>query len=269
MKKETVEFCPNYYWYDEKDIIKSEEYVLRLNIENYYEVSSNKKIYVFYKNKIYQLEKEEELLKLFELFKSRERIIIPEDKLNEFNQFVLPKIKNLKLENIPQEVATEAMVVNKLAVKILLDSDDKENILLQPKFCYNNYEFNILESGYKTYVKENNIIRDIPAETEVIKRIFTDGFELVSGRKEFVMRKEDDMYNFLQNKIEGYMNDFEVLATDKFKNKQIRQPKISNIGIRIDNGLLELDISKVNFDLDEIKNILKDYQIKKKYQKLK
>ena len=55
------------------------------------------------------------------------------------------------------------------------------------------------------------------------------------------------------------MNDFEVLATDKFKNKQIKQPKISNIGIRIDNGLLELDISKINIDISEIKDILNDF----------
>ena len=119
-----------------------------------------------------------------------------------------------------------------------------------------DYEFNILESGYKTYVKENNIVRDVPAETEVIKRIFMDGFELVSGRKQFIMKNADDMYEFLLHKIQGYMNDFEVLATDKFKNKQIKQPKISNIGIRIDNGLLELDISKINIDISEIKDIL-------------
>ena len=69
--------------------------------------------------------------------------------------------------------------------------------------------------------------------------------------------------------IEGYMNDYEVLATDGFKNKQIKQPKISNIGIKINNGLLELDISKINIDISEIKDILKDYHVKKKYHKLK
>ena len=96
-----------------------------------------------------------------------------------------------------------------------------------------------------------------------------DGFGLVFGKKEFIMKNSDDIYEFLLNKIEGYMNDFEVLATDKFKNKQVRQPKISNIGIRVDNGLLELDISKINIDISEIKDILKDYRIKKKYHKLK
>ena len=269
--KEKVQI-PHYnywYYYDNEESEESEEYVLKLNIQDYITLESINKIYVFYKNKIYTMEKEKNLIKLFEMFKKQDKILIPEDKLEEFEKIVLPQIKLFKTENLPEEIVKEALVVNKLASKILLDVDDKGNILLELKFCYMDYEFNILESGYKTYVKQNNIIRDIPAETEVLKRIFMDGFELVYGRKEFIMKKSDDIYEFLLHKIEGYMNDFEVLATDKFKNKQIMKPKISNIGIRIDNGLLELDISKINIDINEIKDILKDYNIKKKYHKLK
>ena len=175
-----------------------------------------------------------DIVKIFDMFEKQDKILIPEDKLNEFKDVVLPQIKFLKTENLPENIAKEALIVNKLASKILLDVDDNGNIMLELKFCYMDYEFNILERGYKTYVKENNIVRDIPAETEVIKKIFMDGFELVSGRKQFIMKNTDDMYEFLLHKIQGYMNDFEVLATDKFKNKQIKQPKISNIGIKID-----------------------------------
>ena len=53
-----------------------------------------------------------------------------------------------------------------------------------------------------------------------------DGFEPDATKKKFVMKNDEDMYEFLRQRIEGYMNDFEVLATDKFKNKQIKQPKI-------------------------------------------
>lgn len=259
----------NYWYYEDDEPEESEEYVLKLNIQDYLTLESINRIYVFYQNKIYTMEKEKRLIKTFEIFQRQDKILIPEDKLGEFKEFVLPQLRAFETENLPEEIVKEAIVVNKLACKILLDADDKGNIMLELKFCYLDYEFNILESGYKTYVKQHNIIRDVPAETEVIKRIFMDGFELVSGRKEFIMKNSDDIYEFLVHKIEGYMNDFEVLATDKFKNKQIKQPKISNIGIRIDNGLLELDISKINIDISEIKDILKDYNIKKKYHKLK
>lgn len=270
LKKEKVEIPMYRSWYYEgEEILESEEYVLKLNIEDYSIVLSNSKIYIFYNNKIYKMEKDKNLLKLFEMFGRDDKILIPEDKLDEFKKIVLTQIKYIKTEELPEQIAKEVLIVNKLASKILLDVDDKGNIMLELKFCYMDYEFNILESGYKNYVKENNIVRDVPAETEILKRLFIDGFELVIGRKQFIMKNLDDIYEFLLHKIEGYMNDFEVLATDKFKNKQIKQPKISNIGIRIDNGLLELDISKINIDISEIKDILKDYNIKKKYHKLK
>lgn len=268
LKKETVAIPKYNYWYSD-ETEESEEYVLRLNIEDYDILLSNSKIYVFYNNKIYTMEKDKYMLNLFDLFSRQEQILIPEDKLEEFKQYVLPQLKYIKVEELPAQITKEGILVNQLASKILLDADEKGNILLELKFCYMDYEFNILESGYKTYVKEHNIVRDIPSEAEVIKRIFMDGFELVSGRKQFIMKNTDNIYEFLSHTIESYMNDFEVLATDKFKNKQIKQPKISNIGIKIDNGLLELDISKINIDISEIKDILKDYNIKKKYHKLK
>ena len=269
LKKEEVKIQNYNCWEDEVEEEISEEYILQLNIKDYFTLESLNKIYVFYQNKIYTMKKEENLIKIFEMFARSNKLLIPEDKLAEFEKVVLPQIKLFKTENLPEEIEKEAIVVNDLASKILLDVDDKGNILLGLRFCYMDYEFNILDNGYKQYVKQYNIIRDIPAEKEVIKRIFMDGFEPVKGRKEFIMKNSDDIYDFLLHKIEGYMKDFEVLATDKFKNKQIKQPKISNIGIRIDNGLLELDISKININISEIKDILKDYNIKKKYHKLK
>lgn len=269
IQKEKVKIQSYNYWYD-YDIEEktSEEYVLRLNISNYLVFFSDKYIYILYDKKIYKKDKDVNLVKLLETLRGEDYILIPEDKLNDFTRFVVPKI-HLKTDNLPQEIAKEAEVVNELSSKILLDVDDMGNIILELNFCYKDYEFNVLENGYETYVNEHNIVRDVPAETEVIKRIFMDGFELLPNRNHFVMKSENDIYEFLSYKIEGYMNDFEVLATDKFRNKEIKQPKISNIGIRIDNGLLELDLSKVNIDISEIKGVLKDYSIKKKYHKLK
>ncbi len=272
LKKEKVmiQNTYNYYWYyNDEEPKESEEYVLELNIKDYSVLLSNKKVYIFYNGKIYLIAKDEKIMRLIDMFERQEQILIPEDKLDDFKEFVLPQIKDLKTENLPENIVKEALVVDKLASKILLDVDDSGNIMLELKFCYMDYEFNVLENGYQKYVEENNIVRDVPAETEVIKRIFLDGFELIPGSRNFVMENTDETYEFLSHKIEGYMNDFEVLATDKFKNKQIKQPKISNIGIRIDNGLLELDISKMNINVNEIKDILKDYKIKKKYHKLK
>ena len=270
-KKEKIKNPINDYnlYYENNNTEEIEEYILKLNITNYLFFTSYKKIYILYEKEIYTTDYEKNIIELLELFDKQDMILIPEDRLEEFKEYVLPRIKYIKLEELPKEITKDGLIISKLASKILLDIDEQGNIMLELKFCYMDYEFNILENDYKTYVKQNNIIRDIPAEIKIIQRIFMDGFKLVTGKKEFIMQNTDDIYNFLLNKIESYMNDFEVLATDKLKNKKIKQPRISNIGIRIYNGLLELDISKINIDINEIKSVLKDYNIKKRYYKLK
>ena len=261
------DFAVSYYY--EPSMKESEEYVLKINPEEYMYLITDKKVYLFSNHKIYPIDNTKNLRDMLDMFDLNNKIIIPEDRLEEFKKKVFPHIRNLKIENLPEEQSTQTLVVDKLASKILLDVDDNGDVLLELRFCYQNYEYNILEKNYEKYIQENNIVRDVPAEKEVLKRIFMDGFEPDATKKKFVMKNDEDMYEFLRQRIEGYMNDFEVLATDKFKNKQIKQPKISNIGIRINNGLLELDISKMNIDISEIKDVLKDYNIKKRYHKLK
>ena len=260
LSREKVQI-PNYSFWSDETSYESEEYVLKLNIEDFDVLFSKDKIYIFYKNEIYVQNKDINIVELFKLFRATNKILIPEDKLEEFKETVLSHLKYFETNNLPEKIEKEVLVVDKLGSKILLDTDDNGNILLELKFCYKDYEINVLD---KNSIKNKDIVRDIPSETEVVKRLFMDGFEIINGRKEFIMKNPDDMYDFLQYKIEEYMNDYEVLATDRFKNKQIKQPKISNIGIRIDNGLLEIDFSKINIDINEIKDILKDYQIKKK-----
>ena len=85
----------------------------------------------------------------------------------------------------------------------------------------------------------------------------------------FILPDNDKIYNFLANDIEIYMQRFEVLATDNFKSKEIRKPKIGTIGVRVENNLLSIDFKKLNIDINEIKDVMQKYQLKKKYYRLK
>lgn len=92
VQKENVKTYNYFYWETEHEKI-SNEYVLRLNISNYLCFYSNKNIYIYYKAKIYVKPKETNLLKLLGLFKRKEFILMPEDKLSEFGKFVFPKVR--------------------------------------------------------------------------------------------------------------------------------------------------------------------------------
>lgn len=249
-----------------------DEYKMKINLQNYNYISSNKYLYVFYKNEIYIIDKiqNSKLENILEIFRYSDTILIPSDMINEFRDYVFNELdKYIQTTNLPKEIIKEAIISNKLASKIYLDLDEKDNIILELKFCYLDYEFNILNSDYKKQIEKNNIVRNIIEETKVLERLFYDGFELLNGKNYFILKDQDATYDFLSEKVEGYMNDFEVLVTDKFKNKKIRNTRISNVSVRLENGLLELDISKIDISIDEIKDVLKSYNIKKKYYKLK
>ena len=265
------------------------ERTLSLNQDISRNYKSKKNIYVLDASKIYSLERTNKLDTLIELFSYDSEILIPNDKISEFSTYILPQIDEFILdeqldynedkedddinedsgENVPKIDSKNDLVVNKLASKAFLDLDAKNNITLTLKFCYLDSEFNILDPNHKKYVDENNITRNLSAERDVLKRLFLDGFEIEPKKDYFVLKNPDFVYDFLSEKIEGYMNDFEVLATDKFKTKKIKKTKITNVGVKVDGGLLQVDMSNMDIDMDEMKKVIQSYNLKKKYYKLK
>lgn len=251
---------------------KEDECTLKINIKKYDYIETNKYFYIFLKHKIYKIDKKEnkELSVILPLFKYHNEVFIPQDKYPDFSTYVMPKLnKYIENINLPVETIKEGLIVNNLASKIYLDLDEKGNIMLELKFCYLDKEFNLLDPSAIDYINKNEIVRNIPEERKVIQRIFMDGFELNNKRTYFLLKNEDYIYDFLSNKINDYMKDFEVLATDKLKNRQVRKAQISSVSVKLETGLLELDISKIDIDISEIKNVLKNYNVKKKYYKLK
>lgn len=249
-----------------------EEYSLKLNINDYKYIESPSYIYVLYNGKIYSIENSQSNLELLRTFESNNEVLVPKDKKEEFSTYVLPKLEKYMdfSANVEEnENKNNQIDINKLASKVYLDLDEKGNIKLKLNFCYSDTEFNVLEKDYENYIKEKNIKRNIVEERKVLERLFTDGFEIVKNKDYFVLKEEDYIYEFLVEKVENYMNDFEVLVTDVFKNKKVRKPRISNISVKVESGLLEMDMSKIDIDTDEIKKILQSYNIKKKYHKLK
>ena len=84
-------------------------------------------------------------------------------------------------------------------------------------------------------------------------------------KSNLILTNEDYIYDFLKGGIEEFLRRFEVLATDSFKNNQIIIPKMNSIGVKIENNLLSIDLSGLDFDKSEIEEIMKKYSLKKKY----
>ena len=84
-----------------------------------------------------------------------------------------------------------------------------------------------------------------------------------------ITNNAEDIYYFIKNILPELNNYCEVFVSEEIKN--INKPKnISlNIGIRLKNDLLEIDLDSVNVSKDEIKDILYAIERKKSYHRLK
>lgn len=151
---------------------------------------------------------------------------------------------------------------SKLGVKVYLEFNDKNYIIAKVTFCYGEEEFNPLE-------EQPNIPRSVLEEAESLNVFRKTGFMLDKQNARFVLTDDEKIYNFLSEDINEYMQKFEVLATDEFKEKQIKKPKMGTLGVRIENNLLNVDLDNFNFDKKELVEILEKYKLKKKYHRLK
>ena len=176
---------------------------------------------------------------------------------------MFPKVRDkIETEKLKEE-EIEKYIPKELYVKVFLDYNEKNYITADIKFIYGEKEFNPLLE------QELNIPRDIAKEDEVLELFRKSGFMLDIENARLILVKDEFIYQFLSEDIEKYMKKFEVLATDNFKQKEIKKPKIASLGVRIENNLLNIDFSNLDFDPKEIKEIMQKYHEKKKYHRLR
>lgn len=250
--------------------IDEEKYVIIPNIE-IYKVSiivGKKYKYILDDNKIYRCSKEFEksTLKLLELFRKNyiTELELGKKELTQLFSIVIPRVGDaIELDDFVEN-EIKMYKPKKLIVKLFLDYDQNDYLVADVKFIYENNEFNPLNERIKIEFPRNMI-----EETKVMNIFRKTGFMLDTKNLRFILPDNDNIYNFLTNDIKYYMDNFEVMVTDNFKKKQIKEPKIGNIGVRVENNLLSIDLDNLEIDVKELEDALEKYSLKKKYYRLK
>ena len=245
------------------------EYALIPNIDIYeYETIEGKDhTYFLMDNILYECDQKfkDTTLKLLQVYRNNftNRIVFPKAELSSLFSVVFPKVRDkIATDNLSKE-ETEKYIPKELYVKVYLDYNESGYITADIKFVYGDQEFNpLLEQELK-------LPRDIAKEDEVLEIFRKSGFMLEVEKARLILVNEDAIYQFLSIDIENYMKKFEVLATDNFKQKEIKKPKIGALGVRIENNLLNIDFSNLDFDPSELKEIMEKYHLKKKFHRLK
>lgn len=245
------------------------DYILTPNIDvfSYDILQGSSYLYMLTKNALYRCDKtfEETILKLLNVYRENytPQIRFKREELPSFCSLVYPKLKGeISLDKLDEGIINK-YVPQELYIKLYLDYDKNNYITADIKFVYGDVEFNPL--------KDTNIsvARDVSKENEYLDIFVNTGFMLDKENGRLILADEEKIYNFLSEEIGLYMHKFEVLATDTFKQREIKKPKIGNIGIKLENDLLKIDLSKIDFDIEEIRSIMQKYKLKKRYHRLK
>ena len=246
------------------------EYALSSNVDiiKTNKVEGKRYIYLLINNSLYRCDKnfKNTILKLLEALKLNysSEVKLSREQLPQLFSIIVPKIKdNLKINEENRE-ELKKYIPQKLTSRLYLDFDENNYLTADLKFIYDGVEYNPLEEKIK-----KQISRNIIEETISLNILRKTGFMLDSKNFRFVLTDDEKIYEFIKDELDVYLGHFEILATEKFNTKKLKQPKLSTLGIKIENNLLEIDLKSLNIDTKELIEIMEKYKLKKKYHRLK
>lgn len=201
-------------------------------------------------------------LDFFSKIKSN-KLIFDEAVLPDYFSVIHPFISDYVSVDALGKDLIEMYKPKELAVKVLLDMNKAGSVIADIRFCYGEFEFNPFEDTHF------EVARNKRSEDEVMQIFHNSGFQIHFENKNMQLADEERIYGFLTSDIAYYTEKFEVLVTDSLKSRKLKQPKLSTLGVRVTNDLLEIQLSDADFDFSELTEIMKRYQLKKKYYRLK
>lgn len=223
--------------------------------------------YFLQNNNLYKCSKsfDKNVLTLLNIFKVNftKEIPLKKTEFADFYSLIIPAMKdNFSLNKIDKE-SLEKYLPKELKVKVFLDINQSNFVTADVKFKYDNFEFSPFENIDKL------IPRNAVEESKALDLFKNAGFMLDIKNNKLILTSEDRIYDFLKVGVEEFIKRFEVLATEDFKSRQIISPKLSSIGVKIENNLLSIDLSEIDIDKSEFEEIMKKYSLKKRFHRLK
>lgn len=195
---------------------------------------------------------------------NREPLVFKGSQKNKFLEVVLPKISEIMELTVPEELQ-DRFITENLEPTIYLDRA-KNNIRAELKFKYGEHEFNAFDNpSAANFI----IVRQPQKEDYYLEYLEKLGF--VPKSHSFIMRNEDDIYEFLTSTIHDLAKECELYYSDDFKKINIKSPGSFKAGLRVSTGvdLLEMDLNYEEVPKDELQDLFRSYRMKKKYYRLK
>lgn len=181
-----------------------------------------------------------------------------------FLEDVLPKLHDTIEIEIPEELKSRYLDLD-LQASIYFDKYN-ESIKAELHFIYGEHEFNCFEDPrIANYI----IVRKKEQEYEIMHLLEELDFEPHSSF--YLLKNDNSIFEFLQGGIERLAESCKLFYSEDFKKIGIRGGGNFKIGLRVssDIDLLEMDIDYDNIPKEELRELFRSFQLKKKYYRLR
>lgn len=208
----------------------------------------------------YQLDAYGHMYTLYSNFKDN-RIFVSKDDYEDFYHYcILPNYKYIEIKDM--DVLPPIAKQEIIHVDIYGDLGKKETL-----------EFNAI--GYTESKQQMELIsnEEYPQNftTELITTVLNNYASEYNkeDHKAYMNLAFDSTFDFINQGLERLRPYCDIYVSDSLKKigKATRYRMVA--GVRIHNDLLEIDLESIDFDINEISNILKEYRKKKRYYRLK
>ena len=236
---------------------QNEDYVLDVNITKDLIPLTNNLEYILWENQVYHLNQDYRKLLTTLIEDEVQTLIFSKDDLHTFSEGILPIIKNeVKISSDIEQISD----LSKPDVKLYFDIN-RSDVTCKIKLDYKKAEIDYFDQN-------EEILRDIPFEKDIIKDLTKFGFEIVKDK--IILTDLEQIVYFLEAGLDELITKYQVFTSEKLKTTNIKKKLgiFGNFTIGQDN-ILHYDFDLGDIDSQEFSNLLSSLRQKKKYHKLK
>ncbi|MNO16906.1 ATP-dependent helicase HepA [compost metagenome] len=214
---------------------------------------------------------EEQCHQLYELLKmlaasNRRHIQVVRDQIEPFMEKVLPGLRKLGAVDISDDIARR-MVQTKLKARLYLDRV-KDRLLASLEFQYGNIVINPLEQGSTHRGADLILLRDVDLEEQILGMMTESSF--VQTESGYFLDDEESEYDFLYHVVPRLEELLDIYATSAVKVRIVSISVPPKIVVNVDERTdwLEIKFSLNGISENEIREVIRSLEVKRKYHRL-
>ena len=234
--------------------------------EKYSYIFGNKRVYIIKDGKIFCCDEDftknmNGFIKTNSSYHSTESFVFDNEDMKFFYNRIMPKISEYSNIRTETDFLSE-FELPEPKITFFVDCEAISYITARCEIDYGN--------GAKNPFSEegNNGYKDEFVESS-LKKLIMHYFPISDNGIYKIIDNDDLIFEFASRGLDELKERGEVFVSQSFERLKIRQQPQISVGLSIKSDILNLEFSAEDFDLKELRNLLKSYRKKIKYHRLK